>query len=79
MKRKILGLTELTITFIMILILLFNNISDNAYYFIMITVFIGWAIPYLMAILSAIAIFKDSHHRLTIVSNILNISTFRSL
>jgi hypothetical protein len=72
MKRKILGSSEIIIALIMLAILLFNKISDNAYYFIMITVFIGWAIPYFITIISGVAVLKDSHHKLNIVSNILN-------
>lgn len=73
MKRKLLGSLEIIAALIMLAILLFNNISDNAYYFIMITVFIGWAIPYFITIISGIAILKDSHHKLNIISNILNV------
>ncbi len=73
MKRKLLGSLEIIVALIMLAILLFNNISDNAYYFIMITVFIGWAIPYFITIISGIAILKDSHHKLNIISNILNV------
>ena len=73
MKRKILGSLEIIASLIMLAILLFNKISDNAYFFIMITVFIGWVIPYFITILSGITILKDSHHKLNIISNILNI------
>lgn len=73
MKKIILGAIEIIITLIMILVLLLNKISANSYYFVMITVFIGWAIPYLMTLLSAIAIIKESHQRLSLISNILNI------
>lgn len=71
MKRKILSIIEVILPIILFIILLVSKLSDNLMYIIMMSAFIGWAIPYFVILLSGIAMLKDSHHKLALIINIL--------
>ena len=70
-KSKILSIIEIIIPIILFIILLVSKLSDNLMYIIMMSAFIGWAIPYFVILISGIVILKDSHHKLSLTINIL--------
>ena len=53
------------------LILLFTKTSNNFVYIIIMSLFIGWALPFLSLIISGITIAIDKHHKLTLIFDIL--------
>ncbi len=71
MKRKILSIIEVILPIVLFIILLVSKLSDNLMYIIMMSAFIGWAIPYFVILISGIAIFNNSHHKLGLIINIL--------
>ena len=70
-KKTILSIIEIILPIILFIILLVSKLSDNLMYIIMMSAFIGWAIPYFVILISGIAILKESHHKLALTINIL--------
>jgi len=73
MKKKLLAIINILLTLIMLIILLIIPISDYFITLIYLTLFIGWALPYFINILICIALFKNTHHKLSIILSFLNI------
>lgn len=69
-SKNILAYLNIIISLILLTILLFCVISDNVIYVMIMTLFIGWAIPYFVLIITGIVMIKNSHHRLGLISNL---------
>ena len=54
MKRKIFAIIEVLLPIILFIVLLVSKLSDNLMYIIMMSAFIGWAIPYFVVLISGI-------------------------
>lgn len=72
MKKK-LSILDTIIPIIMLIILLVTNLSENTVIIITLTLFIGWVIPFFINIITGIILFHDTHHRLGLIANLLNI------
>lgn len=68
--KKVLALLNIMIPIISFILLFFFDYSDNIIYIILMTLFIGWIIPYLSLLITGISILNDNHHKLTLVFNI---------
>ena len=68
--KKILALINIIIPIISFILLFFFDYSDNIIYIILMTLFIGWIIPYLNLLITGIAILNDSHYKLARIFNI---------
>ncbi len=71
MKKK-LAILDMLLPIIMLLVLLFLKLSDQTVYLIIMTLFVGWVIPYFITIISGIVILKESHQRLGIIANFMS-------
>jgi hypothetical protein len=71
--KKILALINIIIPIISFILLFFFDYSDNIIYIILMTLFIGWIIPYLNLLITGIAILNDSHYKLARIFNIFSI------
>ena len=71
-ENKLILLNTL-IPIILFIILLFLKISESFINIMTLTLFIGWAIPYIVLILTGISILNRSHKKIALTINILNI------
>lgn len=71
-NKNILAYLNIVISIIFLAILSFSVISDNVIYLILMTLFIGWAIPYFVLIITGISMFNNHHPKLGLVFNICN-------
>jgi len=72
MKNK-LALLNIILPILMLVILLFSELSENTVIIITLTLFIGWVIPYFICIISGIILYRDTHQRLGFIINNLNL------
>ena len=72
MKKK-LAICDILIPLILLGILLFVKLSDNTVVILMLTLFIGWVIPFFINILTGITLIKDTHQRIGRIANFFNI------
>lgn len=70
-EKKLIVLNTL-VPIILFIILLFLNISENFINIMTLTLFIGWALPYLTLILTGLSILNKSHRKLALTINIIN-------
>ena len=68
-------LLNIVIPLIMLVILLCTNIGDNFIYIMTLTLIIGWLIPYLTLLLTGVCMYLETHTKLSLIINILNILT----
>ena len=69
-EKKLIVLNTL-VPFILFIILLFLNISENFINIMTLTLFIGWALPYLTLILTGLSILNKSHKKLALIILVL--------
>ena len=70
-EKKLIVLNTLT-PIVLFVILLFLNISENFINIMTLTLFVGWALPYLTLILTGLSILNKSHRKLALIINIIN-------
>ena len=70
--KKILAISNIIIPILSFILLFFFDYSDNIIYIILMTLFIGWIIPFINLIITGISILNDNHHKLTLVFNIFS-------
>lgn len=73
MKKKILIISNIIIPIILFAILLLNNMSSNFVYIMTLTLIVGWIIPFISPIITAISILTDKHHKLSLIFNIFSL------
>ena len=71
--KKVLSILDIIIPIILLIILLFAKLSENTVIIITLTLFIGWVIPFFINIITGIILLKNSHQRLGLIANFLNI------
>ena len=71
--KKILPIIDALSGVIAFLVLLFTKTSPNFVYIIIMSLFVGWAIPFLSLIINGITIAISKHIKLTLVFDILTI------
>ena len=69
--KKILPIINAISGVLLFLILLFTKTSANFVYIIIMSLFVGWAIPFLSLIISGITIKIEKHLKLTLIFDIL--------
>ena len=72
MKNK-LAILDIILPLIMLVILLLAKLSDNIVVILMLTLFIGWVIPFFINIITGIVLIKDTHQKIGYIANILNV------
>lgn len=73
LKENILPLINIVTSLILGIILLVSELSENTMYIMIMSIIIGWAIPYLVLLITGITMYYKSHLKLTLVFNIINI------
>lgn len=69
-KRKLIAMVNIIIPIIMFIIWLLNETSENIVHLITFSLFIGWLIPYIVPLLTGIAILNKSHEKLSFTCNL---------
>ncbi len=73
-KRKyILPIINIIIPILFFIIILFTKLSDNTMYFMVLSIIIGWAIPYVVLIITGLSMFQNKRPKLSLVFNVVNI------
>ena len=68
--KKYLCLINLIVPIISFILLFFFNYSEQIIYIMIMTLFIGWIIPYISLIITGASIINNNHHKLTLIFNI---------
>lgn len=71
-KENILNIIDIIVPIIFFIILLFVKLSDNTMYFMVMSLIIGWVIPYIVLFITGLAMFQNTHPKLTLIFNIVN-------
>ncbi len=69
--KKIIPIINCLSAIILFLVLLFTEASENFVYIVIMSLFVGWAFPYFVLIVSGIAIAVSKHIKLNLIFNIL--------
>ncbi len=72
-KKYILPLLNIIVSLILGAILLFTNLSDKTVYIMLMSLVIGWAIPYFVLLVTGIVLLSNTNHKLALIINIINI------
>lgn len=72
-KKHLLSIINIIIPIILLVILLFSKLNENIMYLMMITVLIGWIIPYFVLIITGLSLIKNNKPKLTLIFNVVNI------
>lgn len=71
--KKILSIINIILPIILFSLLFLFDYSDNIIYIIIMSLFVGWIIPYINLMITGLSVMIDNHHKLSLVFNILNI------
>lgn len=72
-KETILLFSNLLIPIILFIILLFSKLSDNTMYFMIMSIMIGWLIPYIVLLITGLSLISIKHPKITMIFNFVNI------
>lgn len=72
-KDNLLAILNITVSIISVIFLLFTKLSENVIYLMMISVFIGWVIPYIVPLITGLSLLNKSHYKLSLVFNIVSL------
>lgn len=72
-KETILLVSNLLIPIILFIVLLFSKLSDNTMYFMIMSIMIGWLIPYIVLLITGLAMLNIKHPKITLIFNFVNI------
>ena len=72
-KENIIPVLNIIISLTLGIILLFSKLSDNTIYIMVMSLIVGWAIPYLVLLITGITMLYKIHYKLTLIFNIINI------
>lgn len=72
-KKNLLPLLNIVSSLIMFIILLFSELNENVMYIMIMTLIIGWAIPYCVLLITGLSMLYSKKHYLTLIFNIVNI------
>lgn len=71
--KKILSIINIILPILLFSLLFLFDYSDNIIYIIIMSLFVGWIIPYINLMITGLSVMIDNHHKLSLVFNILNI------
>ncbi len=72
-NKYLLPFVNIIVPIILFIIVLFSELSDNMMYVIIMTVMVGWLIPYIVLLVSGISMLRGLKEKLILVFNILNV------
>ena len=72
-KRRILGIINIILPIILGIILLFADLSESVIYIMVMTLIIGWAIPFAVPIVTGLTIIYRKQPKLALIFNIVNL------
>ena len=72
-KKNILPLLNIIVSIVLGIILLFSDLSENTTYIMIMSLLIGWAIPYFVLLVTGISMLYKLRPKLTLVFNIINV------
>lgn len=72
-KKNILGIINIVIPIILGIVLLFSKLSENVIYIMVMTLIIGWAIPFAVPIVTGLTIIYKKQPKLALIFNIVNL------
>lgn len=72
-KKNLLGIINILLPIILGIILLFSELSESVIYIMVMTLIIGWAIPFAVPIVTGLTIIYKKQHKLALVFNIVNL------
>lgn len=72
-KRRILGIINIILPIILGIILLFADLSESVIYIMVMTLIIGWAIPFAVPIVTGLTIIYRKQPKLALIFNIANL------
>ncbi len=72
-KKYILPVINIIISILGIISLFAFKMSENVTYLMMMTVIIGWLIPYFVPLISGLAFLNESHYKSSLILNIASI------
>jgi hypothetical protein len=71
--KKILSIINIVVPFLLFGLLFFFNPGTNFIYIMMMSLFVGWLIPYFNLLITGLSIHRDKHSKLTLIFNIFNV------
>lgn len=72
-KRRILGIINIILPIILGITLLFADLSESIIYIMVMTLIIGWAIPFAVPIVTGLTIIYRKQPKLALIFNIVNL------
>lgn len=72
-KENILPIINIIIPIIAFVILLFTKLSENTMYFMVMSLVVGWIVPYFVLLITGLSMFQNRHPKLSLVFNIVNL------
>ncbi len=72
-SKNLLPFINIIVPIILFIIVLFSKLSDNMMYVMIMTVIVGWVIPYIVLLISGISMLRDLKEKLILVFNSLNV------
>lgn len=72
-KKNQLAFLNIFISILFLILLLCSKLSDNITYLMMMTILVGWALPYFVLLITGIAMFKKLHPKLGLLFNLCSI------
>ena len=71
--KKILSIINIVVPILLFGLLFFFNPGTNFIYIMMMSLFVGWLIPYFNLLITGLSIHRDKHSKLTLIFNIFNV------
>ena len=71
--KKILSIINIVVPILLFGLLFFFNPGTNFIYVMMMSLFVGWLIPYFNLLITGLSIHRDKHSKLTLIFNIFNV------
>jgi len=72
-KANKLPFLNIITSLVFLAILIFSKLSENVIYLMMMTLLIGWAIPYFVILLTGLSMLRKKFYKLGLIFNICNI------
>ncbi len=71
--KRILSIINIVVPILLFGLLFFFNPGTNFIYIMMMSLFVGWLIPYFNLLITGLSINRDKHNKLTLIFNIFNV------
>ncbi len=71
--KRILSIINIVVPILLFGLLFFFNPGTNFIYIMMMSLFVGWLIPYFNLLITGLSINRDKHNKLTLIFNMFNV------